>query len=362
MKVLALARYGRLGASSRIRLYQFLPYLRAQGIEATVAPLCSDQYLRRLYGGARPETWRILGEYLQRLLMLPRVVRYDLLWIEKELFPGAPAILEAALARFRLPYVVDYDDATFHKYDQSPNALLRTLLPHKIDAVMRHATVVTAGNEYLAARARGAGAKRVELIPTVVDLDRYPRFTASGPGRPRLGWIGSPITEGYLARVSDVIAQLSAETGAVPVLIGASAGTLAGLGAEVCPWNEATEVADLASLDVGIMPLPDLPFERGKCGYKLIQYMACGKPVVASPVGVNRQLVEHGVTGYLAETPEEWLAALRRLTGDAELRARMGRAGRAKVEATYSLQAVAPRLLRILEQSAQRRSRSCAAS
>ena len=108
---------------------------------------------------------------------------------------------------------------------------------------------------------------------------------------------------------------------------------------------------DLQSLQVGIMPLPDLPFERGKCGYKLIQYMACGLPVVASPVGVNAQIVEHGVTGFLASSAQEWNDALLRLYNNPDLRQRMGSAGRKKVEEKYSLQVAAPRLLEILEQA-----------
>ena len=114
-----------------------------------------------------------------------------------------------------------------------------------------------------------------------------------------------------------------------------------GLPMDSLPWAEATESEDIARLDIGIMPLVDAPFERGKCGYKLIQYMACGLPVVASPVGVNRQIVEHGVNGFLADTPEAWATALRTLCHDPALRARMGAAGRRKVEQQYCLHVTA---------------------
>jgi glycosyltransferase involved in cell wall biosynthesis len=133
--------------------------------------------------------------------------------------------------------------------------------------------------------------------------------------------------------------------------IGIDAAAL-GLPMDSVPWSEQTEAQDIARLDVGIMPLVDAPFERGKCGYKLIQYMACGLPVVASPVGVNRQIVEHGVNGFLAETPEQWATALRTLCADPALRARMGAAGRRKVEQHYSLQVTAPRLVQILRRAA----------
>ena len=120
--------------------------------------------------------------------------------------------------------------------------------------------------------------------------------------------------------------------------------TLPAVPTEHVPWTEAAEVAAIAEFDVGIMPLADEPWERGKCGYKLIQYMACGLPVVASPVGVNRQIVEHGVNGFLAETPTQWDEALRTLLADPALRQRMGQAGRQKVERQFSLQVTGPKV------------------
>jgi glycosyltransferase involved in cell wall biosynthesis len=117
---------------------------------------------------------------------------------------------------------------------------------------------------------------------------------------------------------------------------------------ESIAWSEQTEVQSIANFDIGIMPLLDEPFARGKCGYKLIQYMACGLPVVASPVGVNSQIVEHGVNGFLADTPEQWEHALQTLLTDASLRQRMGQAGRAKVEREFCIQVTGPRLAALL--------------
>lgn len=131
-------------------------------------------------------------------------------------------------------------------------------------------------------------------------------------------------------------------------LIGAGKVELPGVPVEYCTWNEATEVALLRTLDVGIMPLVDSPWERGKCGLKLIQYMACGLPVVASPVGVNAQIVRHGENGFLASTPQEWEAALAHLLMCPSLRQRMGASGRALVENQYTVQVQAPRLAKLL--------------
>jgi glycosyltransferase involved in cell wall biosynthesis len=355
MKVLALTRYGRLGASSRLRFYQFLPHLEAHGVDVTVAALSPDDYVARLYAGRRPGPMSIAAYYLQRIRRLPGVRGYDLIWLEKELFPGFPATFERALARLGVPYVVDYDDATFHNYDRSSNPLFR-LWPRKIDAVMRHAELVTAGNEYLAAHARAAGARRVEVLPTVVDPARYAPRSQPSPVF-SIGWIGTPVTERYLEPVAQQLADVCADGRGRVILVGVAAGpaAIAPGSLEVRPWSEEREVGDIRDFDVGIMPLDDTDWERGKCGYKLIQYMAGAKPVVASPVGVNQQIVEHGVNGFLAGTEEEWRLALRRLRDDPGLRVRMGEAGRRKVEAQYSLEVVEPRLRELLLAAAGRR-------
>jgi glycosyltransferase involved in cell wall biosynthesis len=242
--------------------------------------------------------------------------------------------------------VVDYDDALFHQYDQHRSAWVRRLLGGKIARVMRGAHLVTAGNAYLADYARRAGAPRVEIIPTVIDLERYPpagvRPASDTPFT--IGWIGSPSTAKYLLAIAPALAEVCAGGRGVVRLIGAGPVDLPGVPVEVLPWNGSTEVEELKRFDVGIMPLPDEPWERGKCGFKLIQYMACGLPVVASPIGVNMEIVEQGVNGYLAETTAEWVQALNTLLLDADLRKRMGQAGRKKVEQEYSLQVTGPRL------------------
>jgi glycosyltransferase involved in cell wall biosynthesis len=349
MKVLALTRYGRLGASSRLRFYQYQPRLEQGGIAVTVAELSPDEYVARLYAGRRPPVASIAWDYLRRARRVASFRRYDLLWIEKELFPGAPALAERLLSALRVPYVVDYDDATFHRYDRSANPLLRRLWPRKIDAVMRGAAVVVAGNQYLAERARAAGARRVELLPTVVDPARYP-VRPPPAGEPfTVGWMGTPVTQRYLAAVAPALAAVVAGGGRVR-LVGADhlPEGLPAESAELRPWAEATEASDILGFDVGIMPLNDTEWERGKCGYKLLQYMAAGRPVVASPVGVNPEIVDPGVTGFLATTPDEWRTALARLRGDPALRARMGEAGRRRLEAGYSLDLAEPRLRDLL--------------
>ena len=350
MRILLLTRYGRLGASSRVRSLQYLPFFESKGWKIDVSPLFSDGYLKALYS-RRFKGLHVIAGYWRRIKSLLGVGKYDLIWIEKEIFPFLPAFAERLLVIFSVPYVADYDDALFHRFDLNRYWLIRSLLGHKIDAVMRHATLVVAGNEYLAERARVAGARQVEVVPTVVDLARYEVVDTAVEYPLTVGWIGSPSTTSYLWVIGSAFETLIGEADVRFVAVGASEEQLTGLPIEVQRWSDDTEVQAIQAFDIGIMPLEDSPWERGKCGYKLIQYMACGLPVVASPVGVNNQIVEHGVNGFLARGAQEWKHALRRLISDKELRRSMGAEGRKRVETQYSLQVQGPRLASMIRKA-----------
>ena len=311
-------------------------------------PLLGDEYIHALYYMKKQSIFSIALDYLNRFGACVKARSFDLLWIEKELFPWLPALAERFLYRSRIPYVVDYDDAVYHRYNLHRDPIIRGLLGKSIDSAMQHAATVVVGNYYLAEYARRAGARKIEYLPTVVDIDRYPIYENQSK-QFRIGWIGSPITAPYLGLAKDALDEVCRQTKARMVLIGAGElDPLPGLEKENLPWSEDSEVANIQSCDVGIMPLPDEPFTRGKCGYKLVQYMAAGLPVVASPVGINTRIVEQGKTGFLASSKEEWVQALVTLYHDAGMRSDMGRAGRQKVEKEYSLQITAPRLLDIL--------------
>jgi glycosyltransferase involved in cell wall biosynthesis len=349
--VLFLTKYARNGASSRYRFFQYLPWLAQAGIHCQVMSLFDDAYLVHRYQSGRGHVGDIARAFLRRLAALATVRRFDLVVVEYELLPYFPALPERWLGWLGVPYVVDYDDALFHQYDQHKHGWVRHLLGRKIALVMRKAHLVTAGNAYLADYAHRAGAKRVEIIPTVIDLERYPRAIATQPSNSifTIGWIGSPATAKYLEAIATALAEICADGMGRVRLIGSGPVDLPGVPFEVLQWDETTEVSAMQQFDVGIMPLPDEPWERGKCGFKLIQYMACGLPVVASPVGVNCEIVEPGVNGFLAGTTEEWAQALRTLLDDAGLRQRMGQVGRLKVEERYSLQVTGPRLAELIK-------------
>ena len=349
MKLLALPRYGRLGASSRLRIYQYFPWFRQQGIEVQCRPLLDDHYVQSLYAKKRAP-FSVLSGYLGRVSSLLASRQFDALYLEKEALPWLPGVLELAFLPRDLRLVVDYDDAVFHNYDQHSNPVVRALLGQKLNRLMTRADLVTVGNNYLADRAMSAGSRRVERVPTVIDLDRYPLRARSEvtTGEVVVGWIGSPSTAKYLGAVSGVLDRLRRCYRIHCVAIGAREDQLAGTPFVPVPWHEDTEVSSLCGLDIGIMPLPDTPWERGKCGYKLIQYMACGLPVVASPVGVNRDIVRHGESGFLAGNEADWTNSLEKLIVDASLRASMGAAGRERVEGEFCLQVQGPRLAQML--------------
>lgn len=350
IRVLALTRYEALGASSRMRTFQYLPMLAEAGFDVTTQALFDDTALSARYKNGRYGLGTVLKQYRLRLAALRSRHNFDVLWIEKEALPWWPLCIEKWLLK-GVPYVLDYDDALFHKYDQHRLAIVRRLFGKRLDGLMANAALVVCGNVYLAKRARAAGALNVHVIPTVIDLQRYP-FPHSvnqnfNKDLPVVVWIGSPSTVPYLQLLQAPLQELARR---VPFVLRIIGGQLAmnGVQMECLNWSEDSEVEKIASADVGVMPLLDTPWEQGKCAYKLIQYMACGLPVVASPVGANCSVVHEGLNGYLAEDTSAWVKHLERLLTSTELRKTMGNAGRQQVEQSYCIQVTGNRLAGLL--------------
>lgn len=355
IRVLALTRYGELGASSRLRFLQYLPHLASCGMTIEVSPLFADDALRARYESGAHQPFKLLQSFSRRVSALLDRHRFNLLWIEKECLPWAPLWLEQRLLR-GLRYALDYDDAIFHNYDLHRVRWVRSLLGGRIDRLMAGASLVVGGNTYLADRARHAGASHVEVVPTVIDLNRYPsprrapRLVSSG-AVPKLVWIGSPSSARYLQEIAAPLASLANRVPFKLRVIGATV-VMPSVDIELVPWSPDTEVEAIAACDVGLMPLVDSPWERGKCGYKLVQYMACGLPVVASPVGVNTEIVRVGETGFLPERPEQWVNSLETLLRDPSMGRSLGSRGRQTVEASFCLQVTAPVMASLLRAAA----------
>lgn len=352
MKILVLTRYAIKGASSRMRFYQYVPMLREAGFECEVYPLLDDATLsgRYRYGGYG--IFSLLTAYAKRMMILFNRHDFDLIWVEKEALPWMPAWLELRLLR-GVPYALDYDDAIFHNYDLHHSNWVKCFFGKRIDKLMASASLIVAGNHYLAQRALAAGAQRVELLPTVVDLDRYITKTYVGLDEqvsvPRLVWIGSPSTLKYLELIAKPLAMLAKLTPFSLRIIGGGYLSIPGVDVETLAWSEQLEAELIEECEVGIMPLLNTPWEHGKCAYKLIQYMACGLPTVASPVGANCEVIIDEVTGFFANSDEAWVEKLERLLRDATLRKQLGDAGRERVAAHYCLQKATPQLVDMLK-------------
>src|SRR5712664_1136296 len=349
MRILILPRYTARGASSRYRFWQYVPGLRRAGHEVEIKPLLEDGYLTELYSRGR-RSWRWLAAaYAARFLDALDAGRYDAVLCEHEVFPFLPAAAEMIFSKRNARFILDYDDAAHCKYDGWP------VLRKKIARLMHVAERVVAGNNNLASYARQF-TPHVSVVPTVVDLAAYPNHRNDAPSSTiRIAWIGTPMTASFLQPLIPELERLQEKhSHAVFRLIGAGNFPTNGLRIERREWSMATEGQHLSECDIGIMPLSDTEFTRGKCGLKLIQYMACGLPVVASPVGANCEIVEENRNGFLAANAREWFEKLSALIESAELRKRLGESGRAKVAAQYTLEHGLSKWLEILEKGSRR--------
>lgn len=316
--------------SFRFRVEQILPFFQARRHTYDVALVSSN-------------TW-------SRLALYRRMANYDAVVIQKRLFSRGELFMIRRRAR-RLVY--DVDDAVMFNGRGEDDKRRRS----RFQAMMQAADLVVCGNEYLAAEA-SRDSRSVIVIPTCIDTELYhPRLrsvAAEGnvPGPVTVGWTGSRSTNRYLSGLVPVLSPLGDRI-RLKVVSDTPEGldfhALSPVPHEFVPWSAETEVSETATFDIGLMPLPDDPWTRGKCGFKALQYMALAIPAVCSPVGVNCRIIQHGETGFLADGPETWSRILDQLIGNASLRSRIGRAGRQRVEKAYALAVHGPRLVSAVE-------------
>jgi glycosyltransferase involved in cell wall biosynthesis len=345
LSVLALCRYSSIGASSRQRFFIYRDALKSVGIDTTIAQFFDDSYLLARYSGK--SIWQAAARaYAHRIYTLLSLKQYDLLWVEKEMVPFLPVKIERLLFRNH-PYVIDIDDAWFFKYQNHRSHFVRYSLGSKFEQLVRGSALTLVGNEYLGTWAKTSGAPNVHFLPTIVDLHQYQqRPPPDGPFT--IGWIGTPMTVRYLEHIAAPLRQLCDGTTAQLRIIGDTNFRLAGVCSVSDPWDKATEAQLISRCHIGIMPLPDDPWVHGKCGYKLIQFLAAGRAVVTTPTEANRAILGDGKAGFLAATDDEWLRALTQLRDDPQLRAQMAAAGRCLVEQDYCLSATVGDLARHL--------------
>jgi glycosyltransferase involved in cell wall biosynthesis len=339
-------------------MYQFEEALRERGFDVTYSDLLPNSYVSRLYESGKRPAADVAFAYARRVAQAPRHREFDLLWIEKELLPWIPGFVEKALLR-NSPFILDYDDAVFHNYDQSSSFIVRSMLAGKLPALVSRSSGVLAGNEYLADWARRVGARDVTCVPSVVDPTRYlplnPPQATELRRYPVIGWIGSPSTTHFLRIIVPTLQRLGRELSFTFVIIGAERPTWFDVPVPVktCRWSETDEASLLTQIDVGVMPLLDGPWEQGKCGYKLIQYMAASLPAVASSVSANKSIVLDGITGFLCGDEADWERGLRALLQDERLRKEMGKQGRSRVQQHFSLSKAADLIGKAFERVAR---------
>ena len=297
------------------------------------------------------KTTALLERTLDRLRVVRSSAAYDVIFIYREAYAIGAPFFERHLARLGLPIVYDFDDAVYLPNSSEANRVIGFLKnPGKIPEILRLSAHVVAGNSYLADYAKRY-ARNVHMVPTCVDTTVWkPRATERADGPPIIGWIGTPTTTPYLMGLQDVLTDLARSHRFVLRVSGSVRPVeMPGVQIENVEWTLEAEVDLFNTCDIGIYPLPDDDWTRGKCGFKAIQFMASGLPVVAAPVGVNQDIVEHGVTGFLARRRQEWIDALSTLIESESLRRRIGTAGRTVVEERYSLGVTAPKLAQIFE-------------
>lgn len=334
MKILILPKYGKNGASSRYRLYNYIPYFEKEKIEYVIKPLLSDHYINDIYNKRKIiATIKQFTSVIKRFFFLFFLSKwkFDIIIVEKELFPFIPYFIEAKLLRKKV-YALDYDDYVGAVYQK--NKICRFLLGKKINKLVEKAVFTTVGNKwYYSEFVKG----NLYYLPTVIDLNDY-SISKQNKSSNTIVWIGSPSTARYLKLIETVLMKLIKEIPFTLKIIGGDIDLDKSIPVNKIAWSALSENKELASSDIGIMPLENNLWEKGKCGFKLIQYMASGLPVIGSDLPANEEIILHGETGFIAKDENDWLNYLKYLLMNKDVAIQMGKKGRKRVEENYSYQ------------------------
>lgn len=358
MKVLAVVpSLYDTSPGQRFRLEQWEPILKESGVDITWAPFENDELRRVLYrpGQAVGKVRAVLANMGRRRSELAENKGFDLVYVFREAALLGPPWFERRIARSGVPMIFDFDDAVFVAYRSPSNGYLSYLkFPQKTGEICRLSTHVMAGNQYLADYAAGFN-KDVTIVPTTIDTLKYQVIEKAEPETVTIGWSGSYSTVQHLDTIRDAISELARDESFKLRVIGTPDYELEGVDVEALPWKSETEITDLQKIDIGLMPLPDDQWSKGKCGLKALQYMALGIPTICSPVGVNTAIISDGQNGFIADTKEQWIAKLKSLLHSRDLRHNIGSAGRLTVEKEYSAIVHAPRVLKIFETAVKKK-------
>ena len=335
----------------RFRIEQWEPLLRQRGVEITYAPFENEVLHGLLYQTGRmgQKLAQVSRGFGRRMSLINSVGQFDAVYIFREAALLGPAFFERLIKRRRVPIVFDFDDAIFVSYRSPSNGYLSYLkFAAKTKTICRLASHVMVGNSYLAEYERQFN-PHVTIVPTTIDTEKYSVRQNTVSEVPIIGWTGSFSTVQHLDTLRSVLQKLAQRERFRLRVIGTPEYRLEGVEVEAIRWRSESELDDLRPIDIGLMPLPNDAWSKGKCGLKALQFMALGIPTICSPVGVNTDIIQDGENGFIADTEQEWLDKLGRLLRSVELREQLGLAGRAKVEQRYSAIAQAPRVYEVLE-------------
>lgn len=353
MNVLGLVPYlYDTAPGQRFRIEQWARILERQGVRIRFEPFESERLRQivRLPGHHQEKFGEIVRCIRRRIRLLAAIDgAWDAVFVYREILPIGPPILERMMARRGLPIVYDFDDAIFLPDVSEANRHFKWLKwPRKVAAICRLSAFVIVGNRYLEEFA-SRHARRVSVVPSTIDTQSYtPKGDPEIRGVPTIGWSGSLTTLKHLRTLGPTLRTLRRSVEFRLKVVGSPEYSVPGLEVESQGWSAASEIDDVRSFDIGIMPLPDDAWSRGKCGLKALLYMAAGVPTVAAAVGMNCEIIRDGENGFLASTEQEWVEKLSRLIADGDLRRMFSREGRKTVEGWYSADVQAPRLLEIL--------------
>lgn len=331
-------KYTAVGPSSRYRIYNYLPYFEDE-YKVTVHPFFDDSYSPYLNFKSLKGLLYVLKSYVNRAKALWSS-RNKTVVIQYDLFPYLPynALVFKLL---RIQYILDYDDAVFHQYDKHSNRFLRAVLKNKIPNLMQNASRVITGSEYLTNFAKQYTTKVTE-IPTSITIDKYVITNKEEEERFVIGWIGSKSTSVNILTLLPVFEKLKEEGMSFTLkFVGFDTSLNAKfnhLPFENIPWSETTEISSINSFDVGIMPLEDVPFNHGKCAFKLIQYMACAKPTIATPLQSNVN-VDRNKENLFATTTAQWIMAIKEVYNNKSMYKNVGDRNRKIIEEFYTTKA-----------------------
>jgi glycosyltransferase involved in cell wall biosynthesis len=351
--------------SQRYRIEQWLPYLKSQGISVDLVPFADRAMMRHLHKPGRRAIKAVAGasRFARRFLDVAAAARYDAVLIHRAAALAGPALLERMVSLTGKPVIFDFDDAIFLLHTTEANRRFGWLkFPGKTATICRLSSHVVAGNSYLADYARQYNS-RVTIIPSSVDTRRYnPAKKNRVAERVVVGWMGSSTSQTHLEMFAGVLGELSARRDVELRIVSDREPDLPGVRFTWRRWSAATEVDELAEFDIGIMPMPDDRWARGKCAMKALLYMSVGVATVCSAVGANCDVIRHGENGLLAVTNEDWVKHLDALIRSAPIRERLGAAGRQTIEQHYSTESSARLFAHVIRETVRVKSSAAVGS